>query len=152
MNCPYCLKEETSVIESRILPDGDGIRRRRKCLKCFKRFTTHERLVNIDLKVSKKNGKLEQYDRDKLIKGVVKACYKRKVEASVIEDIVDRIEAILLNKESLVVKSSDIGMLVMKSLKKVDRLAYIRFASVYLDFDSFEDFRSFLLKKLKVKN
>ena len=152
MNCPYCLQEETTVIESRILPGGDGVRRRRKCLRCIKRFTTHERLVNIDLKVVKKNGRVEQYDREKLTKGVVKACYKRPVNEVIIEDSVDRIEAKLLSKDSLVVKSCDIGRMVMNALKKIDRLAYLRFASVYLDFESFDDFKKFLLEKLDISN
>lgn len=152
MNCPYCLKEETSVIESRTLPGGDGIRRRRRCLKCLKRFTTHEKVVNVDLKVLKKSGKIEQYDRDKLTKGIVKACYKRSISDSIVEDIVDRIEAKLLGSEDLTVKSCDIGRFVMRSLEKVDRLAYLRFASVYLDFETFADFKRFLVEKLKINN
>lgn len=144
MNCPYCNKEETSVLESRVLSSGDGIRRRRKCLKCSKRFTTHEKVVNIDLKVIKKSGKLEQYDREKLLKGVIKACYKRNVRIERIEDVVDKIELKLLSKKSTEIKSCDIGKLVMSSLKKIDNLAYLRFASVYLDFSGFNDFKKFV--------
>ena len=144
MNCPYCNKEETSVLESRVLSSGDGIRRRRKCLKCNKRFTTHERVVNIDLKVIKKNGKIEQYDRDKLMKGVVKACYKRNVSLEKIEEMVDRIEGKLLSRKSTEVKSCDIGKMVMEKLKKTDDLAYLRFSSVYLDFSGFQAFKKFV--------
>lgn len=144
MNCPYCIKEETSVLESRVLSTGDGIRRRRKCLKCNKRFTTHEKVVNIDLKVIKKKGKVEQYDREKLLKGVIKACYKRNVEMDKIEELVDRIEAKLMSRKSTEVKSRDIGKMVLEKLKKVDNLAYLRFASVYLDFSGITDFRKFV--------
>lgn len=144
MNCPYCNKEETSVLESRVLSSGDGIRRRRKCLKCNKRFTTHERVVNIDLKVVKKNGRVEQYDRDKLMKGMVKACYKRSVKLETIEELVDRIEGKLMSRKSTEVKSCDVGKMVMEKLKKIDDLAYLRFASVYLDFGGFDNFKKFV--------
>lgn len=144
MNCPYCNKEETSVLESRVLSSGDGIRRRRRCLKCNKRFTTHEMVVNIDLKVIKKNGRVEQYNREKLLKGVVKACYKRNVRVDKIEEVVDKIEAKLLSRKSTEVKSCDIGKMVMEKLKKIDNFAYLRFASVYLDFSGLGDFKKFV--------
>jgi transcriptional repressor NrdR len=144
MNCPYCNKEETSVLESRVLSSGDGIRRRRKCLKCNKRFTTHEIVVNIDLKVVKKSGKIEQYNRDKLLKGVIKACYKRSVRTERLEEVVDKIEGKLLNRKSTEVKSCDIGKMVLDALKKIDNLAYLRFASVYLDFSGLDDFKKFV--------
>lgn len=144
MNCPYCNKEETSVLESRVLSSGDGVRRRRRCLKCCKRFTTHEKVVNIDLKVIKKKGKVEQYDRDKLLKGVVKACYKRNVGIEKIDTLVDSIEAKLLANKSSEIKSCDIGKMVMSKLKKVDKLAYMRFASVYLEFSGLSDFKKFV--------
>lgn len=152
MNCPYCTKEETTVIESRVLPDGDGVRRRRCCLRCNKRFTTNERVVNIDLKIIKKSGKVEQYAREKLTKGVVKACYKRGISNQVVEDLIDRVEVRLMNRKSLMVKSCDVGKMVMNSLKKLDSLAYLRFSSVYLDFDSFDDFKKFLLDTLDINN
>ncbi len=132
------------MLESRVLSTGDGIRRRRRCLKCNKRFTTHERVVNIDLKVIKKKGRVEQYDREKLMKGVVKACYKRNVKTEIIEDLVDKIELKLMNKKTTEIKSCDIGRLVMESLKKIDNLAYLRFASVYLDFSGLADFKKFV--------
>lgn len=144
MNCPYCNKEETSVLESRDLPLGEGIRRRRRCLKCNKRFTTHEKIVNIDLKVIKKSGRIEQYDREKLLKGVIKACYKRRVSREHIEEIVDKIEGKLLSMKSVEIKSKMIGKMVMMSLKKTDDLAYLRFASVYLDFNNMIDFKKFV--------
>lgn len=144
MNCPYCSNEDTAVLESRGLPDEGGIRRRRQCKKCDKRFTTHEKVVNIDLKVIKKSGRVEQYNREKLLKGVNKACYKRKVSGEQMEELVDEIETKLLNRKTVEIRSSDIGRMVLCRLKKVDELAYMRFASVYLDFDEAEDFKRFV--------
>lgn len=144
MNCPYCNNEDTSVLESRGLPEETGIRRRRECKKCGKRFTTHERVVNIDLKVVKKNGRVEQYDREKLLKGIKKACYKRKVESDDIEALVDEIETKLLNRKTVEIKSSDIGKMVLSRLLKFDDLAYMRFASVYLDFADAAEFQEFV--------
>ena len=144
MNCPYCTNEETSVLESRGLPSEVGIRRRRECKKCGKRFTTHERVVNIDLKVIKKSGRVEQYDREKLLKGIKKACYKRKVEEDEIENLVDEIETKLLNRKTVEIKSSDIGKMVLSRLLKLDDLAYMRFASVYLDFADATEFKEFV--------
>jgi transcriptional repressor NrdR len=144
MNCPYCNNEDTSVLESRGLPGEAGIRRRRECKKCSKRFTTHERVVNIDLKVIKKSGKVEQYDREKLLKGIKKACYKRKVEEVEIENLVDEIEAKLLNRKTIEIRSSDIGKMVLSRLLRLDDLAYMRFASVYLDFANAREFQEFV--------
>ena len=144
MNCPYCTNEETSVLESRGLPSEVGIRRRRECKKCGKRFTTHERVVNIDLKIIKKSGRVEQYDREKLLKGIKKACYKRKVEEDEIENLVDEIETKLLNRKTVEIKSSDIGKMVLSRLLKLDDLAYMRFASVYLDFADAKEFKEFV--------
>jgi transcriptional repressor NrdR len=144
MNCPYCTHNDTSVLESRSLPGLDGIRRRRECKKCSKRFTTHEKVVNLDLKVVKKDGHLEDYDREKLIKGVKKACYKRAVNEERIESLVDEIEMKLLKRRTTQIKSSDIGKMVLNRLKKVDELAFMRFASVYMDFNDANQFRLFI--------
>lgn len=144
MNCPYCAHNDTSVLESRSLPGSDGIRRRRECKKCNKRFTTHEKVVNLDLKVIKKNGGLEDYDREKLIKGVKKACYKRSVGEETIESLVDEIEMKLLKRRTTQIKSADIGKMVLNRLKKVDELAFMRFASVYMDFNDADQFRLFI--------
>jgi len=146
MNCPYCNFEDTSVLESRSLPGETGIRRRRQCKKCEKRFTTHEKVIHIDLKVIKRNGRIEQYDRDKLLKGIKKACYKRKVEESDIENVVDEIETKLLNRKTVEIKSSDIGKMVLSRLLKLDDLAYMRFASIYLNFADAREFREFMAK------
>ena len=144
MNCPYCTKEDTSVLESRNLPVGEGMRRRRMCNKCKKRFTTHEKVVNIDLKIIKKSGRFEQYDREKLYKGIAKACFKRKVVPKAIESVVDDIEIKILNRKTTDIKSCDIGKMVLSRLKKVDDLAYVRFASVYMDFVDLNDFKKFI--------
>lgn len=144
MNCPYCNNEDTSVLESRDLPAETGIRRRRQCKKCGKRFTTNEKVVHIDLKVIKKNGRVEQYDRDKLMKGIKKACYKRKVEDGEIENLVDEIETKLLNRKTVEIKSSDVGKMVLSRLLKLDDLAYMRFASIYLNFTDAAEFKKFV--------
>jgi len=144
MNCPYCNKEDTSVLESRTLPEGDGLRRRRLCNKCKKRFTTHEKVVNLDIKVIKKSGKIEQYDRNKLYKGILKACFKRNVSDKLIEEMVDEIEIKVLNKKTSEIKSREIGKMVLSRLKKVDDLAYVRFSSVYMDFGDLKDFQKFI--------
>lgn len=152
MNCPYCNNEDTNVLESRGLPGSEGVRRRRQCKKCGKRFTTHEKLVYVDLKIIKKNGKIEQYDRDKLMKGVLKACYKRKVSKRQMENLVDEIETKLLTRNTTVVRSSDIGKMVLVRLKEIDELAYLRFASVYMDFETASDFKRFILDSKKIIN
>jgi transcriptional repressor NrdR len=150
MNCPYCNYEDTSVLESRVLPSEVGIRRRRQCKKCKKRFTTHEKVVHIDLKVIKKSGRVEQYDREKLLKGIKKACYKRKVEEEDIENVVDEIESKLLNRKTVEIKSSDIGKMVLSRLLKLDDLAYMRFASIYLNFTDARDFQNFVADSAKL--
>lgn len=152
MICPYCANQDTQVLESRALPESDGIRRRRECKKCNKRFTTHEKVVNLDLKVIKKNGHLEDYDREKLLKGVKKACYKREVPDEIIESLVDEIEMKLLQRKTVQIRSSEIGKMVLNRLRKVDELAFMRFASVYMDFSNANDFRQFIGCSSKITN
>lgn len=144
MKCPYCSNENTSVVESRPMTDEPGIRRRRECDRCTKRFTTYERVGNIDLKVQKRDGHSEEFDRSKLEKGIVKACWKRNVDSKTIEQVVDDIEMKLLNRTSTVVKSTDIGRMVLNRLKRIDRVAYLRFASVYMDFEEVSDFKTLI--------
>ena len=123
-------------------------RRRRECLKCEKRFTTYER-IGTDLRVIKKDGRREQFDREKLKRGIVKACEKRQISDEMIETMVSKIEVTLKNKDSAEIPSSVIGELVSKELKKIDKVAYIRFASVYRDFDTVESFHDEVKKLLK---
>ena len=139
MHCPYCNHEETEVLESRIASDGSSFRRRRECGKCKKRFTTYER-VERTLLVIKKDGRREGFEREKIKKGILYACHKRPVSAEMIDSIVDEVEQELLKKDSAEIPSRVIGNAVLKRLKKADRVAWLRFASVYLEFEDLEDF------------
>ena len=139
MLCPFCSHKETKVTNKRDI--NDATRRRRECLKCSKRFTTYERIESPELFVVKKDSRREPYSRDKLLLGIVKACEKRAVSHERVEKAVNEIEE-KLRKKGKEVKSSMIGELVMKALKKLDKVAYIRFASVYKDFKDIDDFRN----------
>ncbi len=139
MNCPYCGKQESRVIDSRSL--DEGVRRRRKCLACNARFTTYERIQPHDIFVIKKDGRREGFSRDKLLLGVRKACEKRPLPTGAIDKFVDSIEAELYKVGKSEVSSSYIGDLVMEGLRKLDHIAYIRFASVYREFADIGDLR-----------
>ncbi len=141
MKCPYCTSEETSVLESRDSEDGEVTRRRRECGKCEKRFTTYERVEVIDLKVVKKDGSTEDFDRGKIKTGIEKACEKRPCSEEDIERIIDDIEMRLMNRKSTEVSSSDIGRMALTRLRKLDKVAYLRFASVFLEFGDLKEFR-----------
>ena len=141
MICPYCSIQESAVLESRDSEDGNVIRRRRECSKCGKRFTTYERIENLDLKVIKKDGKKENFAREKIKNGIQKACEKRPVEDEQIERIIDDIEMRFVNRKSTEISSSDIGRMVLTRLKKLDKVAYIRFASVFLEFGNVAEFK-----------
>lgn len=140
MKCPYCGKKNTSVIDSREAEDQTSIRRRRSCIECGKRFTTYERVEGIELKVIKKDGAREDFSRDKLRRGIVKATWKRPVPMNEVELLIDDVERRLRQREVNEVKSWEIGNLVINRLKKLDPLSYLLFASVYRDFESVEDF------------
>ena len=142
MRCPYCHHEDTSVVDSREAEDQTTIRRRRECGECDKRFTTYERVEGIDLKVIKKDGSKQDFRREKLKRGIVKATWKRPVSMAEIENLLDEIEALLRRKRTSEVKSWEIGNLVINRLRKIDPLSYLLFASVYRDFESLEDFAS----------
>ncbi len=148
MKCPYCFSQQTSVIDSREAEDQSSIRRRRKCDDCDKRFTTYERIEGIDLKVIKKDGTRQDFDREKLKRGIVKATWKRPISMSDIEDLMDDIERRLRLKKTTEIKSWEIGNLVINRLRKVDPLSYLLYSSVYRDFDSLEDFEGELKKLL----
>ena len=149
MLCPYCSHAETKVLDTRESYDKTT-RRRRECLKCSKRFTTYERIETIDLRVIKKNGNIEAFDRSKIRKGMLKACEKRPIKFEKIESIVNEIESELKNQESTEIPTKFIGQLVMEKLKKLDKVAYIRFASVYREFTDLKSFEK-ELGKLKKK-
>jgi len=141
MFCPYCSFAKSAVLESRDSEDGEVTRRRRQCQRCGKRFTTYERIEVIDLKVVKKDGSKENFDLSKLKNGIVVACEKREVSDEEIGKIVEDIEMRLLNRKSVEVSSSDIGRMVLTRLKKLDSVAYLRFASVFLEFKCVDEFR-----------
>jgi transcriptional repressor NrdR len=141
MKCPYCDKSETSVIDSREAEDQTTIRRRRNCGSCGKRFTTYERIEGIDLKVLKKDGTKEDFSREKLKRGLMKATWKRPISMSSVDELIDEVERKLRLRKSSEVKSWEIGNLVINRLKRIDPLSYLLFASVYRDFESLEDFR-----------
>jgi len=139
MDCPYCSNNNTRVTDKRESPEG--IRRRRECLKCKKRFTTYEKISQSDFYIIKKDGRREKFDREKLEKGFDKAFEKRPVPKEKIDKIINEIEEQLRKKGKKEVKSSVVGELVMKKIKKLDNVAYMRFASVYRDFQDASDFR-----------
>jgi len=141
MKCPYCGSTESEVVETRTSEDVDSIRRRRECLKCKKRFTTYERIENVNLVVIKKDGRREQFNRDKLRGGIVRSSEKTKVSMDEIEKIVAEIERDLRGAESVEIDSKKIGQMVASRLKKIDKVAYIRFASVFKRFVDIEDFQ-----------
>lgn len=140
MKCPFCGNENTKVIDSRIYSDGNSIKRRRECEKCEKRFTTHEKVVDLSLTVIKKSGKKQQYSRDKVYNGIIRSLEKRKVDTEKIEEIIDKIERIILSEYSGEIKSSDLGNLIIRNLLELDEIAYVRFASVYKQFDNLDNF------------
>ncbi len=146
MKCPYCATTETNVIDSRVVEDQTAIRRRRACSKCDKRFTSYERVEGIELKVVKKDGSKEDFTREKLKRGIVKATWKRPVSMSDIDELIEDVERKLRRKDSKEVKSWEIGNMVLNRLKKLDPLAYLLFASVYRDFNDLEDFKQELAK------
>ena len=146
MKCPFCASLETQVLESRTVDEGEQIRRRRKCTECEKRFTTYEKVKGSALWVIKKDGRREPFDREKIKRGILRSIEKRPVSIDLVDDIVDQVEREMLNKEKEEVSSSSIGRAVLKRLKKVDKVAWLRFASVYLEFEDLEDFGKVLKK------
>lgn len=148
MKCPFCNFYETKVIDSRPTDEGQAIRRRRECVKCQKRFTTYEKIEEIPLIVVKKDGNRQPYNRNKLLNGIIKACEKRPVPMSTIEQIVDDIEKTLYNSMKKEVTSNYIGEMVMNKLKDVDEVSYVRYASVYRQFKDISTFMDELKKLL----
>lgn len=140
MKCPYCSEPDTKVIDSRPTEDGHAIRRRRVCDKCEKRFTTYEKVEETILTVVKTQNRREEFDRNKILRGIVKACEKRPVSMETMEKMVDNIERNINNLMVKEVDSSYIGEQVMEELRKVDEVAYIRFASVYRQFTDVNTF------------
>jgi len=147
MLCPFC-SAETKVVDSRL--SKDSLRRRRECTKCHKRFTTYERVESTNLLIVKKDGTREQYNREKLMSGIIRACEKRKISHETISRLIDEVEQEIIEHRE--VPSKKLGDLVMKRLRKIDKVAYIRFASVYREFADIESFEKELKKLLRVKS
>ena len=140
MKCPYCGNTDTRVIDSRPVEETNSIRRRRSCDECGKRFTTYEKVETIPLIVIKKVNNREQYERAKIERGILRACYKRPVSADEIKKAVDAVELEIFNREEKEIPSSDIGEVIMDKLKELDPVAYVRFASVYREFKDVNTF------------
>lgn len=148
MKCPYCGDTESKVIDSRPTDDGERIRRRRECLVCAKRFTTYEIVETVPLMVVKKDKSRQAFDRQKLLNGMVRACEKRPVSYQMLEGAVDNIEQALLSSYEREITSLYIGELAMQELKKIDEVAYVRFASVYRQFSDIDTFMEELMDML----
>ncbi len=151
MKCPFCGYTESKVIDSRSADDSERIRRRRECLKCGKRFTTHEIIETVPVIVVKRDKSRESFDRNKLLNGLVRACEKRPVSIDKIEQIVNNIESKVQSSLDREVTTEQIGELAMAELKNVDEVSYVRFASVYRSFKDIETFMDELNKLLKEK-
>jgi len=151
MKCPFCSNPSTRVIDSRLTDSNDSVRRRRMCEKCGKRFTTYERLENQPIAVIKKDNTREPFDRNKILSGLIRACIKRNISTETLNKIVDDIENEISSRPSNEIQSSEIGDLVLKRLKKLDKVAYIRFASVYKQFDDIKQFTKELSELQKPK-
>jgi transcriptional repressor NrdR len=142
MKCPFCGFENDKVVDSRESKEGESIRRRRECLKCEKRFTTYERIDEIPYMVVKKDGRREKFERQKILAGVLRACEKRPISMGKMEHIVNDVEQFVVDSPERERSTSEIGELIMDQLKQIDKVAYIRFASVYRDFKDVDEFRS----------
>ena len=151
MKCPYCSYEESKVIDSRSADDGERIRRRRECLNCGKRFTTHEVIETVPIIVVKRDKSREVFDRNKLTAGILRACEKRPVSIEQIEEMVNSIEAKIQSSRDREITTMQIGELAMEEIKKVDEVSYVRFASVYRQFKDINTFMEELNKLLTEK-
>ncbi len=140
MTCPYCGHLQDKVVDSRESKEGNFVRRRRECLACERRFTTYERIDEIPYMVIKKDGRREKFDRQKILTGLLKACEKRPVPMGKLAEIVDEVESRLMDSPEREIATTDIGELLMDRLRKLDKIAYVRFASVYRDFQDEEAF------------
>ena len=151
MKCPICYHNDTKVVDSRVASDGLSIRRRRECLKCAFRFSTYEEMELLDLVIVKRDGRRESYNREKLVGGLKRACEKRPITADNFERLVHSIERDLQRLKKTEIVSNQVGQAVMKNLKKIDSVAYIRYASVYESFKDAQEFRKELNKLIKEK-
>ena len=151
MKCPYCAHLGDKVVDSRESKEGEAIRRRRECLSCGRRFTSYERIDEIAYMVIKKGGTRERFDRQKLVTGLLKACEKRPVSIGAVEGVADRVETMLQDRPEKEIPTAEIGAFVMQELKKLDKVAYVRFASVYRHFRDIGEFMNELKDLLNPK-
>jgi transcriptional repressor NrdR len=151
MKCPFCNRLGDKVVDSRESKEGEVIRRRRECLECGKRFTSYERIDEIPYMVVKKDGSRERFERQKLIAGLLKACEKRPVSVAALEGVADRIEGVLQDRPDKEMTTTEVGAIVMDELKRLDKVAYVRFASVYRHFRDIGEFMSELKDLLSTK-
>ena len=151
MKCPFCAHQEDKVIDSRESKDGDAIRRRRQCLACERRFTTYEKIDEIPYMVVKKDGRREKFERQKILNGLLKACEKRPIPITKLAAIVDKVEARLADNSEREVSTTDVGEILMDELRSLDKIAYVRFASVYRDFQDEQAFLSELQTLLRTR-
>lgn len=149
MKCPFCAHIQDKVVDSRESKEGEAIRRRRQCLKCKRRFTSYERIDEIPYMVVKKDGRRERFDRQKVLAGILKACEKRPVSMTQLESIADNTETLVQDSSEREVSTRSLGEMIMNELKNLDKVAYVRFASVYLDFKDVQEFMSELKDLLK---
>jgi len=149
MKCPFCGHLQDKVVDSRESKEGDAIRRRRQCLECKRRFTSYERIDEIPYMVVKKDGRRERFERQKVLAGVLKACEKRPVSMIQLETIADKAEVMVQDSSEREASTTSIGEMIMSELKMLDKVAYVRFASVYLDFKDVQEFMSELKDLLK---
>jgi len=140
MKCPFCGFLEDKVVDSREAKDGDSIRRRRECLECGRRFTSYERIDEIPYMVVKKDGRREIFDRGKVMSGLLRACEKRPISSTQLESIVNEVEKAVQDSTDRELSTNDLGKIIMKRLKGLDKVAYVRFASVYLEFEDVSEF------------
>lgn len=140
MKCPFCGHLEDKVVDSREAKDGDSIRRRRECLECARRFTSYERIDEIPYMVVKKDGKREAFDRNKIMAGLLRACEKRPISANQLESIIDSVEQYVQESNERERPTNELGKIIMNRLKELDKVAYVRFASVYLEFEDVSEF------------
>lgn len=152
MKCPFCGYDDSKVLDTRPTDEGNTIRRRRECLKCQKRFTTYEKIEQSPIMVIKKDGNRQAFDREKIIRGMIKSCEKRPVSAADIEEAVNNIEKKIENSMKKEISSLEIGEMVMDELKDLDEVSYVRFASVYREFKDLQSFIDELENFVKKKN
>ncbi len=151
MNCPFCGHKQDRVVDSRESKEGDSIRRRRQCLKCRRRFTSYERIDEVPYMVVKKDGRREKFDRQKVLAGLLKACEKRPIPMTKLAETVDEIESRLYENPEREITTTEIGEFLMARLKSLDKVAYVRFASVYRDFQDVEAFLGELKNLIRQK-